>query len=457
MYLSHEVFHTINTTLCSLDRLHPPAEQQTPKPTLSSWKPETMNNEGIILIDADDESITVTWPPIGKVSASNPARYSLQFRPSTSATDNGIDSGASLMYTSLSNDSTSTTAKKKNLTGAGHGFWFRVSAATKIKTRVDKSSMEYVGHACRRPFTVLTMMEESRRMKPPACKVDHATASPTPNSYVVHVSWKPYGSEGGVDDVLGYKLQMRENVGESCWTTVGPLLTGTEVKKKNLTSTRGYMFRVRPVLRGETGGRESNLETSVSEGGNVVPFSCASDIVGAKKSSGAATAGGSSNDVCDEFLKIFKKLPKDELLAKGGMEKTSLSSAFLGVDLVMLYASAYWCPPCRKYTPELVQFYKDAKRVYKTDPKRTKSVEIVFVSADHDVNGFRNYYSSMPWLAVPYDAETRERLLAWMKVSGVPRLMVLDGKTGKILENNSVGRTLDLARFSKMVGGMKMN
>jgi hypothetical protein len=42
-------------------------------------------------------------------------------------------------------------------------------------------------------------------------------------------------------------------------------------------------------------------------------------------------------------------------------------------------------------------------------------------------------------------------------VSGVPRLMVLDGKTGKILENNSVGRTLDLARFSKMVGGMKMN
>ena len=123
----------------------------------------------------------------------------------------------------------------------------------------------------------------------------------------------------------------------------------------------------------------------------------------------------------------------------------------------MLYASAHWCPPCRKYTPELVQFYKDAKRVYKTDPKRTKSVEIVFVSADHDVNGFRNYYSSMPWLAVPYDAETRERLLAWMKVSGVPRLMVLDGKTGKILENNSVGRTLDLARFSKMVGGMKMN
>lgn len=58
----------------------------------------------------------------------------------------------------------------------------------------------------------------------------------------------------------------------------------------------------------------------------------------------------------------------------------------------------------------------------------------------------------MPWLAVPYDADTRERVLSWMKVSSVPMLMVLDGKTGKVLEQNAVGRTLDLARFSKMVG-----
>ena len=64
--------------------------------------------------------------------------------------------------------------------------------------------------------------------------------------------------------------------------------------------------------------------------------------------------------------------------------------------------------------------------------------------------GFRNYYSSMPWLGVPFDADTRERLLSWMKVTGVPRLMVLDGKTGKILESNAVGRTLDLARFSTL-------
>ena len=410
-----------------------------------------MNNEGIILVDADDESITVSWPPISKVSSSTPAKYSLQFRASTSASDTGMDSGASLMYTSLSTDSTATIAKKKNLTGAGHGFWFRVSAATKSKTRVDKDSMEYVGHACRRPFKVLTMMEHSRRMVPPTVKIDNATPSPTPNSYVAHVRWKTYEQVEAHDDILGYKLQMRENDGESKWTTVGPLLSGLEVKKKNLTSTKGYMFRIRPVLKGDKGAHESNLDTGVCEGGNVVPFSCASDLVGAAKSSGGGISLNALS-INDGLAKVFKKLPKDEFLAKGGIDKVKLSSAFENVDIVMLYASAHWCPPCKKYTPDLVKFYNNARSIHKTDPKRTTSIEIVFVSADHDINGFRNYYSSMPWLAVPYDADTRERVLSWMKVSGVPMLMVLDGKTGKVLEQNAVGRTLDLHRFSKMVG-----
>jgi thiol-disulfide isomerase/thioredoxin len=207
------------------------------------------------------------------------------------------------------------------------------------------------------------------------------------------------------------------------------------------------MFRVRPVLRGETGGSESNLDTSVCEGGNVVAFSGPSDVVGARREK--SSSGGSSSNT--EILKLFKKLPDNKLLAKGGMKKVSLSDAFANTDLVFLYASAHWCPPCRKYTPQLIQFYNDAKKLYASDPRRTKSVEIVFVSADHDMSGFKNYYASMPWLAVPYDADTRDRLLSWMKVSGVPRLMVLNGRTGKIVESNAVGRALDLSRFSKMV------
>lgn len=282
-------------------------------------------------------------------------------------------------------------------------------------------------------------------MKAPSARIDSATASPTPNSYVAHTSWSPYQNEDEV--LLGYKLQMREDAGSGDWSTVAQCLSGTEVRKKNLTSKYGYMFRVRPVLRGEPGGSESNLGCSVSEGGNVVPFSCVSGVVGARKERGSS-GGATSNDL----LKLFKKLPNDTLLAKGGMDKVCCrrhSPTRIWYSYTPRRTGAP--PPCRKYTPQLIKFYNDTKHFYKQDPKRTRSVEIVFVSADHDMSGFKNYYATMPWLAVPFDADTRERLMSWMKVTGVPRLMVLDGRTGKTLESNAVGRALDLARFAKMV------
>lgn len=400
-------------------------------------------NKGIILIDADDASITVTWSEIGKPTSSNPTKYSLQYRPAASAGDNGIDTGGQLTYQSLSTELTTNTARKRNLTGAGHGFFFRVSATTKSKNRVDKSAMDYMGHAYRRPFKVLTMMEQSQRMPPPVAKLNASAASSEPNSYVAHISWQPSAEPL----LVGYKLQMRESNGTSSWSTIAKCLSGTEVRKKNLTSRSGYMFRVRPVLQGENGSEE-NLVASVCEGGNVIPYSSASDVVGARSSSRKSSSASGS----EGFLKLFKRLPENKLLAKGGMKSVSLVEAFNKVDLVFFYASAHWCGPCRKYTPGLITFYNDAKAMYAKAPSRTTNIEIVFLSADHDVNGFRSYYATMPWLAVPFDAETRERLLSWMKVKGVPQLMCLDGRTGKIYETNGVGRALDLARFSRYIG-----
>uniref|UniRef100_A0A7S2M0V1 protein-disulfide reductase n=1 Tax=Skeletonema marinoi TaxID=267567 RepID=A0A7S2M0V1_9STRA len=402
-------------------------------------------NKGIILIDADDTSITVTWCEIGKPSSSHPTKYTLQYRPATSANDNGIDSGGQLTYQSLSTELTTNTARKRNLTGAGHGFFFRVSATTKSQNRVDKSAMDYMGHAHRRPFTVLTMMEQSQRMPPPVAKIDSSVASSQPNSYVAHISW-----QASAEPLLvGYKLQMRESNGTSSWSTVANCLSGTEVRKKNLTSSSGYMFRVRPVLQGETGGSEENLVASVNEGGNVIPYSSASDVVGARSSSKSSSSSSSGSE---GLLRLFKRLPDNKLLAKGGMKSVSLTEAFNKVDLVFFYASAHWCGPCRRFTPQLIKFYNDAKAMYAKAPGRTTKIEVVFISADHDVNGFRSYYASMPWLAVPFDADTREILLSWMKVKGIPQLMCLDGRTGKVYETNGVGRALDLARFSRYIG-----
>jgi hypothetical protein len=45
--------------------------------------------------------------------------------------------------------------------------------------------------------------------------------------------------------------------------------------------------------------------------------------------------------------------------------------------------SAHWCGPCRKFTPLLSVCYED-------QPDRSE-VEVVFVSADHDEEGFNEY------------------------------------------------------------------
>ena len=50
-------------------------------------------------------------------------------------------------------------------------------------------------------------------------------------------------------------------------------------------------------------------------------------------------------------------------------------------------------------------------------------------------------------MAVDYDDDARENLLGAIRVSGIPRLVVLSGDTGKIIEDNAVGKPLDLNRW----------
>jgi Thioredoxin-like len=65
------------------------------------------------------------------------------------------------------------------------------------------------------------------------------------------------------------------------------------------------------------------------------------------------------------------------------------------------------------------------------------------------VKGFTSYYQTMPWMAIPYDDVFREQLMAAWKVRGIPRLVVYDCRSGTIVEENAVGKPLDLSRWRK--------
>ncbi|KAA8530621.1 hypothetical protein F0562_005445 [Nyssa sinensis] len=95
-----------------------------------------------------------------------------------------------------------------------------------------------------------------------------------------------------------------------------------------------------------------------------------------------------------------------------------------------LYFSGSWCGPCQQFTPELIEVYNELSS--KSD------FEIILISADEYVESFNNYFSKMPWLAVPFsDSETRNRLNKLFEVDGIPHLVILDEK-GKVLSDEGV-------------------
>merc|ERR1711874_269399 len=86
----------------------------------------------------------------------------------------------------------------------------------------------------------------------------------------------------------------------------------------------------------------------------------------------------------------FTELFGENLLK--GKETIPTSEALKDKEVVAIYFSAHWCPPCRNFTPVLAEKYKELQAC-------GKSFEIVFASSDRTVESFGEYYETMPWLA----------------------------------------------------------
>ncbi|XP_041349713.1 nucleoredoxin-like [Gigantopelta aegis] len=118
-----------------------------------------------------------------------------------------------------------------------------------------------------------------------------------------------------------------------------------------------------------------------------------------------------------------------ENVIRNNGEKFSVKSLCGKDKIVGIYFSANWCPPCRNFTPKLTDFYKQIKK-----SEKGSSFEIVFVSWDKDDASFREHLKTMPWLAVPYsDRERKDKLTKKFRVQGIPKFVLLDGETGKVI------------------------
>jgi len=114
-----------------------------------------------------------------------------------------------------------------------------------------------------------------------------------------------------------------------------------------------------------------------------------------------------------------------QLLTKSGPQPTA--QALGGAEVVALYFSAHWCPPCRAFTPQLVNaMYGD----------RFPQMKVIFVSSDRDQASFDEYYATMPWLSLPFGAPQKEMLGMTYQVRGIPSFIILNGKTGSLISSD---------------------
>ena len=146
-----------------------------------------------------------------------------------------------------------------------------------------------------------------------------------------------------------------------------------------------------------------------------------------KRSAPTANAADSANSIA--------ALVKGDLItSQNGITRAHLDAEFEKKKLIGLYFSAYWCGPCRKFTPNLVAFYKKHAA---THPE----FEILFVSNDKSGPAMEGYMRDMqmPWPAVSYEKIPGKEALKKYAGSGIPCLVVVD-ETGKVIFDTYAGK-----------------
>ncbi|KAJ4960242.1 hypothetical protein NE237_020152 [Protea cynaroides] len=96
---------------------------------------------------------------------------------------------------------------------------------------------------------------------------------------------------------------------------------------------------------------------------------------------------------------------------------------------ILLYFSAAWCGACVASMPKLIKSYHEIKA-------KDDSFEVIFISWDNDQASFDEFFSEMPWLALPFGDERTKLISHSFEVSCIPTAIVI-GPTGKNIIKNA--------------------
>jgi nucleoredoxin len=139
----------------------------------------------------------------------------------------------------------------------------------------------------------------------------------------------------------------------------------------------------------------------------------------------------SGSDAISQFLK------GDLVQWHNGAVVHADDTALVNKKLIAFYFSAHWCAPCRKFTPQLVDYYN---RVAAQHPE----FEIVFYSFDKSPFAFETYMreANMPWPAIDYAKVKGKEAIAKNAGEGIPSLVLVDSAGNVISSSHSGSQNL---------------
>jgi nucleoredoxin len=130
---------------------------------------------------------------------------------------------------------------------------------------------------------------------------------------------------------------------------------------------------------------------------------------------------------------IYQQLKGDLVQFRNGGVTQFDDGGLANKKYFLIYFSAHWCGPCRKFTPGLVNYYNETVA-------RHPEFDLIFVSCDRSPFGMETYMreTKMPWPAVDFQKLAQKDGIRKYAGKGIPDLVLVDS-SGRVLADSYHG------------------